>query len=347
MSPGPTLYSRLPPLYHGKLAGIFGEDYPVERFATCATCVSCQSAQSPYLSTKCCTYQPSLPNFLVGGVLADTSVAAGRARLETLIAAADGVTPYGVLKPAARPSMPPPIASGPIPTRAEAEAMRCTFFDQGTCTIWAYREHLCSTFFCYSVGGHTGRAFWRLVDDYLMLAERELCLYALAELGWPAEALVITDPLIDRQPAAGSTPAERRARLWGEWMGREVELYLECYRIVGGLSQDATRTILGWKGERLERALETTLPRFRRDNAPELITAILPIRFADSDDTQVIVTGAQGATVRLPRLVALFLAQFDGERSTSEIVRLAASLDIDVANHLVPLLAAGVLRQAR
>lgn len=342
---GPTIYSRLPPYYQGLLPDLFDEEYPAERFATCETCVSCQSVKSPYLSTKCCTYQPSLPNYLAGGVLADAQSARGRERLQRWIASGAGVTPYGVVRSAAQAAVrEATLPPGRIPTRAEAEALRCQFFDAGACTIWSHREHLCSTFFCYSVGGRAGRAFWKILNDYLMLVERELSLYALIQLGWRPEQLNLADPLADWKPVNNTVDAQQRLRLWREWVGREAELYVECHRVVASMSQATTRAVLGWKGEHLERRLEAALTRFRLDDAPELVVLVQPVRLEQVDDTHVLVHGAGGQSVRVPRLVALFLNQFDGVRTTSAVVRLAASLDLDVANHIPSLLTTGVLR---
>src|SRR5262249_55419500 len=81
---------------------------PAETRATCQQCAMCPpatGAASPTPSpdyfnpqTKCCTYLPRLPNFLVGGILADETpeMAPGRASVEQRIRKGVTVTPLGL-----------------------------------------------------------------------------------------------------------------------------------------------------------------------------------------------------------------------------------------------------------
>jgi hypothetical protein len=48
----------------------------------------------------------------------------------------------------------------------------------------------------------------------------------------------------------------------------------------------------------------------------------------------------------MARTAAVFVRQFDGLLGTTEVVRLAASIDVDLTSHLAPLRAAGILRDA-
>jgi len=341
----PLLKSRLPSIYHHVL-GIADLEYPDERFATCSSCLNCQSSKSPYISTKCCTYRPSLPNYLVGGILADSgsSGAAGRARVRTVIASGIGLTPYGLLRPASLAALRPErVSEDRLPTRAEAESRLCTFYDAGHCTVWNYREHLCSTYFCYSVGGTAGQAFWRVVNEYLRLVEREFCLHALATLGWPVEQLRLGNPLRDWEPPLSAAAKRRRRLAWRHWAGREVDLFVESHRVIATIDRAMAATLLGWKGALLEGRLSGSLANFAREVVPERLcwTGAVRIQPGPANDVQVQVDGHAPALV--PRVVATFLPQFDGRRATSDVVRLAASLGIDVTRHIGPLLAAGVL----
>ena len=97
----------LPPLYAGWLVQLLGETIPREERATCSACAMCarsgqEGTSKDYFfnpATKCCIYDPNLPNFLVGRILSDKDPAAetGRASLEQRIADAIGVTPLGVM----------------------------------------------------------------------------------------------------------------------------------------------------------------------------------------------------------------------------------------------------------
>src|SRR5713101_9404777 len=89
---------------------LLGESVPPESRATCDDCAMCapEGAAEPntlYFSprVKCCTYQPRLPNYLVGRALNDEDFAfsAGRATLEQRIDRGLGVTPLGIDQTAA------------------------------------------------------------------------------------------------------------------------------------------------------------------------------------------------------------------------------------------------------
>lgn len=342
-----TLKSRLPSIYHHLLAGVVDETYPDERFATCGACVNCQSSISPLASTKCCSYYPTLPNYLVGGILANQGMSGrnGRERALALIASGTGVTPYGLLRTVEqarrrRRLMP----EGRVPTRAEAESLLCSFYDQGQCSVWDYREHLCATYFCYSVGGEAGERFWRALNQFLQLVERELCLHALVCLGWPAGQLRLADPLADWDASDGRGTARRRAQPpWRDWEGRGVDLYVECHRIVAALEPSTVAALIGWKGALLESRLRATLSQFRTGVSPELLRKAAEVRMATATETEVDISAPGFEPTRIPRLVARFLSQFDGVRTTTQVVRLAASVNVDVAHHIAPLRAAGVL----
>ena len=80
---------------------------PAEQQATCDSCVMCSRGEPDRPEqglvwfddlTKCCTYLPSVWNFLAGGVLADASPqgADGRRSVRARMAAGGAVTPLGL-----------------------------------------------------------------------------------------------------------------------------------------------------------------------------------------------------------------------------------------------------------
>src|SRR4051812_32253399 len=115
----PNLLDALPSLYGNLLPELFAKGIPAEAKATCANCAMCQprdDGESPSSAveavdgqnrffkpdTKCCTYHPRLPNYLVGALLADSSaeMAEGRRRMEEKIASGIGLTPQWLRAPA-------------------------------------------------------------------------------------------------------------------------------------------------------------------------------------------------------------------------------------------------------
>src|SRR4051794_4988796 len=131
--------------------------------------------------TKCCTYHPTLANYLVGAVLRDDSLAEGRQRLREKIAGGIGVTPrflatprkYRLLWDASRER-----AFG------RSLSLRCPYYveDGGRCAIWRHREADCSTFFCKHGAGADGKIFWRALGAYLTGVELALSRHALDQV---------------------------------------------------------------------------------------------------------------------------------------------------------------------
>src|SRR6218665_3697133 len=90
------MLDSLPLLYRDLLPEFFQKGVPVETKATCDACAMCPSSAAGTVEsvdgvsrlfrpdTKCCTYYPRLPNFLVGALLSDErpELAEGRRALQ-------------------------------------------------------------------------------------------------------------------------------------------------------------------------------------------------------------------------------------------------------------------------
>jgi hypothetical protein len=240
-----TLRKKLNPLYGRLFDEVFDRPEVVETRATCETCAMCDQGQlapvemeffSP--SSKCCTWHPTLPNYLVGAVLADTSedLAEGRKRLRARIAARIGVTPgfiapprkYNVIYTAAR-------GSGFF---GRAPSMLCPYYDSendGRCTVWQYRESVCSTYFCKYTAGKPGWEFWDQLKGYLSHVEATLSRSASLAVDStvsepPQERTQLTKEDVEDLPPNDAD----YARFWGngKWVGREEEFYIACYEKV-------------------------------------------------------------------------------------------------------------------
>jgi hypothetical protein len=243
-----TLRKKLNPLYAELFDETFDRPEVVETRATCETCAMCDHGQLAPVAmdyfkpdAKCCTFYPSLPNYAVGAILADTSddLAEGRRRLRAKIAARVGVTPqaiasprmYNVVYTAAR-------GSGAF---GRSEALLCPYFDKengGRCTVWQYREAVCSTYFCKHTAGKPGWEFWSALKGYLSLVEMKLRVFASLSVDStvsepPQERLALTKEDVDGLPPTD----EDYAHFWGNgaWVGREEEFYIACYEKVRSL----------------------------------------------------------------------------------------------------------------
>jgi Fe-S-cluster containining protein len=326
------LKTRLPALYHDLLPAWANETYPDERFATCHDCVQAQTPASPLFATKCCAYYPSLPNYLAGGVLADTTAAGatGGDRLRAVIGRGAGVTPLGVQEPASYTALSATLKQGEqVRSQEDAHALLCPYYDGGACSIWAYREHLCSTYFCRSVGGEKGRAFWALFNEYLRRVERALAAYA-----WTRVAGL---------PAGAPPGADDAGPDWGDWRGREVEAYVACFREVSALDAAGAARLLDTDGRHLEERLRDALADFRRHALPVRVRLASGLESADACDGHVRLS-ADGAAVEAPAVAAHFLRLLDGRHTSDGVVRQAARVHLDVTQLMVDAVEAGVLR---
>ncbi len=247
-----SLEATLTPLYNPWLRAVTGGPIPAETKATCDNCAMLPSAGSPsdatyfHPGTKCCAYQPHLPNFLAGRILSDldASMSAGREELERRIAKKVGVSPrwagpgnlFGLLYRSV------PNAFGRAP------ALRCHFLTPtGGCGIWRHRPAVCATWHCKYVRGETGFRFWKLVDKLLQTIEQEISLWCLAELktGLTAIDEIVSSTAPDVSELGGEFDAAQYRRLWGDWAGREIEFYRACAQLVDPLTWEQVQQLCG------------------------------------------------------------------------------------------------------
>lgn len=142
-------------------------ELPTERRATCLRCVKLPrvgEAPQPYHyapEVRCCTYLPTLHNFLVGAALADDTpgFAAGRATVEARIDRGLEVSPMGLYADAAW------LARYGDGERFGTDvSLRCPHYltDRAeSCGVWPYREAVCATWFCVFDRLPEGPTLWR------------------------------------------------------------------------------------------------------------------------------------------------------------------------------------------
>jgi Fe-S-cluster containining protein len=270
------LRSRLPPVYGHLLPAIFDEPAVHEPRATCESCQMCDHGTVPAEleasffrpDTKCCTYHPSLPNYLVGAILTDESpeLAEGNKRVLDQIGKRLGVTPQRLT----------PSKKWTHLYRASMDSsfgrsllLRCPYLDDAErCSIWQHREAVCTTYFCKFDRGLAGAQFWQALKGYLAFAEEMLCV-------WAAKAVSkdIGDPR-DGEPAGLSleeleerpTDDASYRRIWGSWAGREAEFYRACHERVRTLSKAEYAKLVDSTvdGKATLERLATTLARVRK-----------------------------------------------------------------------------------
>ena len=353
----------LPELYARWIAAILPGPPPVENEAMCTDCAMCprtgETISSDWIffdhGSKCCTYTPSLPNFLAGAILADPTLTAGRASLEVRIAKGLGAGPVAIL--------PPPtynlLYRHSLDTFGRNQALRCPHYENGsgTCSIWPYREPTCATWFCKHDRGSIGQAFWRALQTFLNSVSRDLSLWCVLQLDIGTEALTavaawregrINGETLQPGEVDGQWDAGNARRTWGRWWGRESTFYIECIRLVDELEWPRVAGICG-----PEVQADTLLLRHAWDMLQEthLPTHLSLGRFE--------VTGATSAAVRvqsysrldpldLPPPVFKALSYFDGRPIAEVLAATARDLGARLDHRLLrTLLDFGILHKGQ
>lgn len=231
---------------------LLGAPPPAEKRADCDHCVMCPTAPAPpglqriafSPRTRCCTYRPQLANHQVGAALAD---AASRTGIEQRLAAGEG-TPLGLRVDPAHALL---HRHGIAQAFGRSETLRCPHHrDDGGCGIWAHRNAACATWFCKHERGGVGAAMWERLRETFTFAERALALWCLEQLGLGAAqrqaAIEATDhAALDAAALDGRRGDPPGRALWGDWAGREAELYRACAELVAPLRWAAVERIGG------------------------------------------------------------------------------------------------------
>jgi hypothetical protein len=247
----PTLGAVLPEIYAPLLPEVFERAAVVETRATCDDCAMCDASGAASVSSflpdaKCCTYHPSLPNYLVGALLADASddLEEGRRRVRERIASRIGVTPCW-LAPSRRDRI--LFMASRESSFGRSHELLCPYFSrgEGRCTIWRHREAVCATFFCKHDAGAAGKAFWQALKAWLVHVERVLSAWATSGVAPDAREPDVAPGTMTLDDLEGRPPSEAEyAALWGPWVGREETFYVACAERVRGLPKDAAATLL-------------------------------------------------------------------------------------------------------
>jgi Fe-S-cluster containining protein len=347
----------LPPLYQSWMEELLPAGIAPETRATCLECAMVDRGEAsgpdtPFNpATKCCTYHPELPNFLLGRILADArpETAAARAFVEERIARRAGATPYGLWAPA-----PFTLVYQNASAFGRSEQLLCPFYvrESGLCGIRDHREGVCSTFFCRYVRGPTGRAFWRVMNVFLKSIETGLLAWALDRVDGAGETatrvwmmeLTRGGKALDEHSIVGTTSEAEYAWMWGRWLGREAELYRRCAELVEPLGLGEVLEICGARtvaASRVVAAIHASLAPVRPERVTRGSSSLVQIgRRAgeirvksqaapyDHLDLPVAVIGAVPRLTAGPLAEALAALRAEGQGLPDEIVQ--ALIDFEV-----------------
>ena len=347
----------LPPLYARWMDDLLRSPIPHETRATCDDCAMCSQGEDHghgetfYFSpvTKCCTYQPKLPNFLVGRALADRDFAfsAGRKTLEERIAAGVGVTPLGLQQSAVFEVLYEHGKDG----FGRAAALRCPHYLEeggGRCGMWRNRNSICATWFCKHERGALGLSFWHRIRDLLMDVETALSAWCVLESDLEPAALRALFPTRVKQGGRAPMSAadvDQRAdpavarRLWGRWLGREHEFYLQCGARVSPLAWADVARIAGPDVAVQARLTRASFEAMTSEALPERLENG-SIHLVGTAPDSVRVVGYSGTDpLDLDPAILEILPYFDGRPTAQALKAIERDLNLRVEEDLVRRLA--------
>ena len=206
--------------------------FPAEERSSCMNCPkSCLDGFRP--DYRCCTYLPRIPNFLLG---LSTEVGQGFAQLETIIA-------KGLATPEGMNGTPRQWVDYLEDLEEDAfgksQRVLCPMLDTATgyCRVHAFRNSVCSTFFCIKDHGKKGDTFWESVQTLGSQVEMAITHWAMNQVGFDVESYMkrvnsLSKKIKKVHVKGGGWSNESLRLLWGDWYGKEVDFFLECAALV-------------------------------------------------------------------------------------------------------------------
>lgn len=307
------------PHHFGKWLGqLLDGPIPDETEATCSDCSMCKPMVEQTLSdhrfnpeTKCCTYFPYLPNFLVGKIFLDEDPAFAVGRQTFLKVYHEGsalITPLGV---------DPPLSyqqrySPDMPGFGQQLEMRCPYYlneSGGLCGIWKYRNSKCATWFCRYVKGQSGFEFWTSVEQFLSMIQKGLSRWCMRQL--------------DTLPAW-------QQQTWGKWSGRHVEYFQECSRLVDTLHWQDVTAIVGEGVENLAAATQSAHLKLTENRIPVALRVGSYNRINLDDVRCRIWSYNRLHPMDLPRSIADCLQYFDGRPTVAILQVIFAEKEVEI-----------------
>jgi hypothetical protein len=278
--------------------------------------------------TKCCTYVPIIPNYLVGRMLEeeDPEHGSGRITVENRIRSGVAVTPLGLGQPTDFRIL---YGSSSDTLFGQSRSMLCPHYleaEGGRCGVWKNRAASCATWHCKYVRGIVGQRFWLTLHKLLTAVENSLSQWCVLQLDVGAEALQQLFPAglrfknndtIEPRALDRVTDLSDSRNLWGRWAGREQEFYRQSSRLVSALAWNDVVAID--KAELLicSRLLIDAYRNLLSEQIPDRLKVTAHQVVSMSEDSYSISPYNPYDPLKLPKDLMKALGYFDG-RLTSE-----------------------------
>ncbi|MEZ4271966.1 MAG: hypothetical protein R3C68_11215 [Myxococcota bacterium] len=246
---------------------------PDERHATCDDCYKVKFGEYRN-DCRCCTYFPELSNFLVGLGLKSASRQVLTPLIERRLFLPMGLAPTPLRYQRI-------IAAYAADRFGEEPWMVCPFVNPETfhCGVYAFRNSVCSTFFCTNDHGALGNEFWGNVQDLAGQVESSIAQWCMGELGFSHELYVQRLDSLSVDVSSMSEPDTLAwddhvyAALWGDWCGKELVFFENCAELVMKHREtlfEIARQQAGRDALIYEKNVRLFIPEKDRHEAPEI-----------------------------------------------------------------------------
>ncbi len=208
-------------------------DTPEERLSTCMSCPKVRD--DGFLPDyRCCTYHPRIPNFSLGLALQTADGKRGIAKAKTM----QMLTPEGMAQ------SPKQYMDYLENLKGDAfgisTKVQCPMLEESTgfCNVHAFRNSVCSTFFCHNDHGSTGENFWGKFQGLVAQIEIALSQWCMTKLGIPLNEYVDVFAFLSQKidqvsdPKKGGFSSKALKMLWGSYFGREEEFFASCAKLI-------------------------------------------------------------------------------------------------------------------
>lgn len=246
----------IPSFYHQLFADFINLEVPPEPFADCSDCpIICQNIEDvgkdkskPFSpETKCCTFSPRIPNYMVGAILSDINQdnMDGKNRILKAIKSRKGIFPNGVY-PTKKYKLLYEAARND--SFGRSKSLMCPYFIAGefNCTIWKYREAICALWFCKHLAGNKGYDFWNSLIEFMKSVQENLIAYCFFNLGVsPFDPYTNADRISYEDLEDLPMKESEYVKIWGEWVEKEEEFYVNCYDLVRKMDSDFFKNLMG------------------------------------------------------------------------------------------------------
>lgn len=343
------------------IGGLLGADLPTETRSTCDRCAMLPpDAPAPAPapgstwfspSVRCCTFEPALPNYVVGRILRDDdpALAHGRDTVRARLRRRADAVPWGLRTSARFAALYRPNAG----ILGRAPDLACPHLQAGDlgCGIWRHRPIVCATWYCKHDRGETGQRVWRALEMAVHDIEQVLGTWCVQQVG--AGPAALADAVHDRprDPQASDLggdvdPAAHRAR-WGEWLGREEAFYVACAERVDALTWPDVLRLGGARLEALVALARQARARFDDAALPEHLTLGSVSIQPGAPGTVRLGTYSPHNPLQAPAALVQILPHFNGRRTHETLAAIERDLRLRLHADLVrTLVDFGVLRAA-